>query len=160
MIFNNQIRYWFKDKSKIIWLARFTKFHENSVVIIDVMLFVFLWLFKTNHHRFSSIYLCLDFWLWSSTRLSCLLRIFSSFQLQLLFFPLLHFNQKCLPSKTWKTAAAQKIGREAYPHHHITIQQSRRWALPTIYRENLSNTKQDISFQSVSYPQQFLPLSN
>ena len=117
MIFNNQIRYWFKDKSKIIWLARFTKFHENSVVIIDVMLFVFLWLFKTNHHRFSSIYLCLDFWLWSSTRLSCLLRIFSSFQLQLLFFPLLHFNQKCLPSKTWKTAAAQKIGREAYPHY-------------------------------------------
>ena len=92
-------------------------------------------------------------------RLSVLLRIFSSFEF-LLLFQLLHFNQKCLPSKTWKFAAAQKIGREAYPHHHITIQQSRRWALPTIYRENLSNTKQDISFQSVSYPQQFMLLSN
>ena len=75
--------------------------------------------------------------------LSVLLQcIFSSFQF-LLFFQLLHFNQKCLPSKTWKFAAAQKIGREAYPHHK-TIQQFRRWALSTIYCENLSNTKQDI----------------
>ena len=80
--------------------------------------------------------------------LSVLLRIFSSFEF-LLLFQLLHFNQKCLPSKTWKFAAAQKIGREAYPHHHITFQQFRRWALPTIYQENLSNTKQDISLSNL-----------
>jgi len=62
---------------------------------------------------------------------SVLLRIFSSFEF-LLFFLLLHFNQKCLPSKTWKTAAAQKVGREAYILIIKQFNNVRRWALSTI----------------------------
>jgi hypothetical protein len=104
----------------------------------------FLWLFKTNHHRFSSIYLCLDFWLWSSTRLSCY--VSSS--------PLL---SSCYIST--KNVYQVKHGKPQLPkrleekhiliYQIITIQQFRHWALPSIYWENPSNAKQDISLSNL-----------
>jgi len=135
VIFNNQIPHWFKDESKITWLARFTKFHENSVVI-NVMLFVFLWLFKTNQHRLST------FVQTSGCGLPPLCLVF------LLFFPFCYISTK--------NVYQVKHGKPQLPKRleekhiliiiEITIQQFRPWALPSIYSKNV---KQDISFSNL-----------
>lgn len=114
----------------------------------------FLWLFKTNHHRFSSIYLCLDFWLWSSTRLSCY--VSSS--------PLL---SSCYIST--KNVYQVKHGKPQLPKRleekHILImnnldaghyQPKKLFIAKTLATPN----RIYLSLQSVSYPQQFKLLSN